>query len=353
MFDLKKLLRSHFLDLKPYASARDEYSGKEGIFLDANENSLGSVISPDYHRYPDPYQRDLKQALSKIKNVPPQHIFLGNGSDEVIDLMIRLFCQPLTDNILLFPPTYGMYSVSARINQVQVKEVQLKPDFQIDISAALKVIDDKTKLIFVCSPNNPTGNSLNEDVIVSLLDQFNGILILDEAYADFSQQESFSRYLTSYPNLVVMQTFSKAWGLAGLRLGMAYASTDIIHYLNKIKPPYNINSSTQALALKAIENEAVKNKYVSELLQQKNWLSQQLNQLDLVEKVHPSDANFLLVRMKQAQKVYHYLIEQKIIVRDRSNVLLCEDSLRITIGTATENQQLLEQLKSFKIPSIA
>jgi histidinol-phosphate aminotransferase len=352
MDKIRQLIRPHILDLKPYSSARDEYSGREGIFLDANENPIGSTAGGGYNRYPDPYQRQLKDRIAKIKKVNEENIFLGNGSDEAIDLLIRLFCQPERDNIIVLPPTYGMYGVSAHINNVTIKEVPLNENFQLDLKAVLSAADKRTKIVFVCTPNNPTGNLIEEKTIISLLEQFNGIVVVDEAYIDFVKDKSMTRYIGKYRNLVVLQTFSKAWGLAGLRLGMAFALEGIIEYLSKIKAPYNVNSSTQELTLKALENEASKNKMVKEIISQRELLVSRLRDMDIAEKIYPSDANFILVKVEEPRKVYQYLLNEKIIVRDRSNVHLCQGCLRITVGTAMENNELTECLKRYPVHQI-
>lgn len=351
MDKIKQLIRPHILNLKPYSSARDEYSGAEGIFLDANENPIGSVAGA-YNRYPDPYQRAIKDKIAGLKGVEARNIFLGNGSDEAIDLLIRLFCQPEKDNVIVFPPTYGMYAVSASINDTGVKEVKLTSDFQINVKAALTAADKRTKIIFVCSPNNPTGNLIDEQSILSLLEQFTGIVVVDEAYIDFAAEKSMLKYLPQYRNLVVLQTFSKAWGMAGLRLGMAFAHEGIIGYLNKIKYPYNVNSGTQELALAALDNEPTKNAMVAEILNQRQRLAREFEELDIAVKVYLSDANFLLVKFEDPQRIYRYLLEEKIIVRDRSNVELCEGCLRITVGTAEENAKLTECLKKYPVPQV-
>lgn len=345
MFELSKLIRPHILKVKPYSTARDEYSGSSGIFLDANENPYGSIADGNYNRYPDPYQIELKRKISDIKSLKIENIFLGNGSDEVIDLLFRLLCKPGEDEVIIMPPTYGMYEVSASINNVGLKKIFLTPDYQIDIDAVLAAIDRNTKIIWICSPNNPTGNSLNPDHIKKILKNFSGIVAIDEAYIDFSPFKSYADQLHHYPNLCVIQTFSKAWGLAALRLGMAFASEELVKYLNIIKPPYNINGLTQATILKAIDNVDLKNKMVNDILNQKKSLTKALKELKVVEKIFPSDANFLLVKVKGGKKVYDYLIEQGVIVRDRSMVKLCEDSLRITIGTEEENDFLIEKLQ--------
>jgi histidinol-phosphate aminotransferase len=353
MFDLKKILRPHILTLTPYASARDEYEGTEGIFLDANENPLGSVTPDAYNRYPDPYQWALKKKLAAIRKVDVKQIFLGNGSDEAIDLLIRATCSPQSDEIILLPPTYGMYEVSASINDVRMVKVPLTPDFQIDLPTILKVINEKSKLIFVCSPNNPTANLLKSEDILTILQHFPGLVVVDEAYIDFAPDHTFVNKLSEFPNLVVMQTFSKAWGLAGLRLGMAFASEEIIQILNKLKSPYNINTLTQELVEHSINTVEAKDQMVAQILQDKQLLKNELSQLPVVQHIYPSDANFLLVKVTEARAMYQHLIEDKIIVRDRSKVILCENCLRITIGTAVENQKLIQRMLTFKVPTEA
>ena len=347
MVDIEKLVRPHILKLKSYSSARDEYSGKEGVFLDANENALGSTSKKLYNRYPDPYQKLLKKSIGRIKNIPSSHIFLGNGSDEIIDLLIRIFCSPIEDSILVMPPTFDMYEVAARINQNEVIKVNLTADYQIDTKSVLEAVQPRTKIIFICSPNNPTGNSMNRESILRILDHYKGIVVIDEAYVDFSSAESFLDVLTRYNNLVVLQTFSKAWGLAGLRLGMGFADNFIIALLNKVKTPYNVNKATQTLALKALKRQNQKDYMVQKLLAERKILRLELSDLDIVEKVYPSDANFLLVKFKNARKVFHYLLDHKVIVRNRSNVVLCEDALRITVGDEDENDILINTLKKY------
>lgn len=345
-FNLNNILRENIAKLKPYTSARDEYSGEGEVFLDANENPLGSATQHHHNRYPDPLQIDLKTEISKIKNVPVEQIFLGNGSDEAIDLVFRAFCNPGKDNVITVPPTYGMYQVLADINDVEVKQVSLTEDYQLDVDGILGAVTENTKVIFICTPNNPTGNSIKSEDIFKILDNFNGIVFVDEAYIDFTSAPSFTNELKNYPNLVVIQTFSKAWGLAAIRLGMAYASEEIIGIFNKVKFPYNISDVTQEAAMEAVKNVAKTEKMVKEVLAQRDVLENELKQLADVEKVYPTDANFLLVKIKEAHQKYNDLIAQKIIVRDRSKVLLCEDSLRITIGTAEENTRLINALKT-------
>lgn len=339
--DINTLVRRNILAMKPYSSARDEFKGEADVYLDANENPYPSP----YNRYPDPLQWKVKEKLAEIKGVKPTQIFLGNGSDEPIDLIIRAFCEPNHDSILITEPTYGMYKVCAEVNAVNVQQVLLTPDFDLDLEAIPNTFDATTKVIFLCSPNNPTGNLLSRDKIVEVLKRFYGLVVIDEAYIDFTKSKSFVQELSKYPNLVVLQTFSKAWGLAGLRLGMCYASEEIIAILNKIKYPYNVNVRTQELAIDALENVYRKDIWVDEILQQRDWLKKQLSGLSLVEKIYPSDANFLLVRVKDAQLTYQNLLDRGIIVRDRSRVNLCYNSLRITVGTPEENQKLIEALK--------
>jgi len=343
-FDVQQLLRDNIRRLTPYSSARDEFTGKALINLDANENSLGSPLTRWYNRYPDPYQHLAKEAISKIKGIPAQNIFIGNGSDECIDLLYRCFCNPGTDNVIICPPTYGMYEVSANINDVEVRKAPLLDDFQLNLAHIETLIDGHTKIIWICSPNNPTGNSINRQDIEMVLNNFNGIVVIDEAYINFSKQKPFIQELPEYPNLVVLQTFSKAWGLAGLRLGLAFASTSIIQVINKVKPPYNISQVAQELVLQAVREVEQVNDMITELVSMRDALSEVLAQMPVVEKVFPSDANFILVKIKEARKVYEFLLSKSIVVRDRSNVLLCNDCLRITIGTEQENTALVDAL---------
>ena len=347
-FDLNKLVRQNIRDLKPYSSARSEYSGTANVFLDANENSYGSPLTKWYNRYPDPLQWELKKKIAAIKNVPAENMLLGNGSDECIDLLIRAFCEPQKDNLIICPPTYGMYEVYGNINNVEVREVPLLPGFQLNLEAIEAAIDENTKLIFICSPNNPTGNSMEREDIEIVLNNFEGLVVIDEAYINYSRHRSFVAELKEYPNLVVMQTFSKAWGLAALRLGINFASDEIVSILNKIKPPYNINQATQELALKALDNLEDVNTMIRDTVKEREELVKELVQLPMVQKVYPSDANFVLAKMDQATQVYDYLKEKGIIVRNRSNVVLCEDCLRITVGTPEQDKQLLKTLKEYK-----
>lgn len=349
MFNLDSLLRDNIRRLVPYSSARDEFTGEARVFIDANENSLGSPLTKWYNRYPDPHQLKVKEAIGRIKGIGVQHIFLGNGSDECIDLLYRAFCVPGRDNVIINPPTYGMYEVSAQINDVEVRRARLLDDFQLDLVHLENLVDEHTKLIWICSPNNPTANSIDRQDIEIVLNNFSGLVVIDEAYINFSRHRSFIQELSDYPNLVVLQTMSKAWGLAGLRLGMAFASEAIIDVYNKVKPPYNIGQATQELALKALDQVEQVNAMIRSLVALREELSRELTGLPLVRMVYPSDANFLLVKMDDARAVYEYLLGRGIVVRDRSKVELCEDCLRITVGTEKENAELVKSLKDWKI----
>ena len=344
MFNLEKLTRDNIKNLVAYSSARDEFTGEAKVFLDANENSLGSPLTKWYNRYPDPHQIAVKAALGTVKGIAAEHIFLGNGSDECIDLLFRCFCNPGKDNVVICPPTYGMYEVSANINDVEIRKAPLLESFQLDLIHLETLVDENTKIIWLCSPNNPTGNSLNREDIETVLNNFKGIVVVDEAYINFAKQKTFTQELSEYPNLVVLQTFSKAWGLAGLRLGMAFASVDIINILNKVKPPYNINQATQDLALKALEEVGQVNDMIKEIVDMREALVAVFSKMPTVEKVYPSDANFLLVKLKNAKKVYEFLLTKGIVLRDRSSVKLCDDCLRITIGTEKENTILVDAM---------
>jgi histidinol-phosphate aminotransferase len=343
-FDLKSILRKNIRNIAPYSTARDEFQGVASVFLDANENPFNT----DVNRYPDPLQQEVKVKVSRIKNVHPHQIFLGNGSDEAIDLIIRAACEPGIDNVVAMKPTYGMYKVAADINNVEYREALLTSNFLLDPLAILDQVDDATKAIFLCSPNNPTGNSLIRQDVNHILNNFNGLVILDEAYIDFSKEESFLTELNNYPNLVVLQTFSKAWGMAGMRLGMAFASQEIIHVLNQIKYPYNVNVLTQQKALEMLDQIENKNKHVQIILNERNKLMIELKRMQLIEEIYPTDANFILVKVNSAKAVYSYLLEKEIIVRDRSKVALCEGCLRITVGTEDENIALLKALSEYK-----
>jgi histidinol-phosphate aminotransferase len=346
-FSLENLLRPHILGIKPYSSARDEYSGKLGVFLDANENPYGSLTGEAFNRYPDPYQLEIKEKLSFIKGVRPTQIFLGNGSDEAIDLLMRAFCVPGKDNIILLPPTYGMYEVSASINDIAVKKVNLTADYQLKPKEILASVDSHTKIIFICSPNNPSGNKMNRHDIQTIITGFDGLVVVDEAYIDFSDEPSFTSELNGYPNLLVMQTFSKAWGMANLRIGMAFASEEIIRILNLIKPPYNISGLTQQKVLESLDQVNKIDDVVQKILKEKDHLSKALEKLPFISHIYPSNANFVLVKMNGARKVYEHLINDLIIVRDRSKVILCEDCLRISVGTREENETLIMELEKY------
>ncbi len=338
--NIKRLVRPNILKMKPYSSARDEFKGVASVFLDANENPYNNSLN----RYPDPLAWAVKTELAKIKNIAPEHIFLGNGSDEVIDVLMRIFCEPRVDNIVTLPPTYGMYQVSADTCDVEVIKVNLNENFQPEIDKILRGANEHSKILFICSPNNPSGNAIDSGAILNLVNNFNGIVVIDEAYADFSKQQSCIDWVTTFPNVVVMQTFSKAWGLAGIRLGMAFSSKEIINLMNKVKPPYNINQLTQQSALDALKNGAEKNKQVAEILAEREILKGRLETLDVVEKVYPSDANFLLVKVAQADALYDYFLKKGIVVRNRNTVVLCDNCLRITIGTPEENEKVVKAL---------
>lgn len=347
MFNADNLVRKNIRALKPYSSARDEFKGEASIFLDANENSLGSPLLKWYNRYPDPMQWQIKEKIAKIKHVDIEQIFLGNGSDEPIDLLFRCFCEPGIDEVIICPPTYGMYEVSANINNISLNRVPLNSDFQLDLPALEDAIKPNTKIIWICSPNNPTGNSIDRQDIEMILNNFDGLVVIDEAYINFARQRSFIMDLNDYPNLVVLQTLSKAWGLAGLRMGMAFSSRDIIAYLNKVKPPYNISQPVQDLVIKALDEIGGVNDMIRILVESRNQLAVALSETSEVMHVYPSDANFLLVKFKNAKAMYAYLLEKGIVLRDRSNVLLCDQCLRITVGTEDENLKLLTAIKGF------
>ncbi len=347
MFNLTDIIRPNVLKMKPYSSARDEFKGEASIFLDANENNLGSLAGENYNRYPDPHQKALKARIAELKDVQPEQIFLGNGSDEAIDLLFRMVCRPGQDTMLHLPPTYGMYEVSANLNDVALEAVQLTPDFQIPVQDLLAKVKPSTKIIFICTPNNPTGNAIDTTSIEEVLRSFNGLVVLDEAYVDFGDSPSWTTRLAEFPNLVVLQTFSKAWGMAGLRLGLAFASAEIISVLDKIKPPYNINEATQELALKALSRTEALKDMVEEIVQERTLLMQTLPTLPTVEKVFPSDANFILVQVQDANGLYRHLLDQGIVVRNRSSLPGCEGCLRISVGTLEENQRLLKAIAEF------
>jgi histidinol-phosphate aminotransferase len=340
---INELLRENIKNMQPYSCARDEFKGEASVYLDANENPYNGP----YNRYPDPLQWKVKEAISKVKNVPVENIFLGNGSDEPIDLLYRAFCEPRRDNVVAIEPTYGMYKVCAAVNDVEYRKVLLNECFDIE---AFKLIDSanlNTKIIWLCSPNNPTGNKLNADEILKVLQWFRGIVVVDEAYIDFSDSQSFSTYIAQYPNLVVLQTLSKAWGNAAIRLGMAFASVGVIEVLNKIKYPYNINILTQEHAKKVLANAAQTTQWVQAILNERTQLIDKLKELALVKHIYPTDANFVLVKVDNANITYNWLVNKGIIVRNRSSVTLCGDCLRITVGTPAETAELIAALKDF------
>jgi histidinol-phosphate aminotransferase len=338
--NIQKLVRKNILNLAPYLSARDEYEGTEGVFLDANENPFGT-----YNRYPDPQQNKLKARLAEIKNVKPSQIFLGNGSDEVIDAAFRILCEPNQDKALTFTPTYGMYEVSANINSVELIKVPLNADFQIDRNSVQPYFADANlKLIFICSPNNPSGNLIQSDDIVFILENFSGIVIIDEAYVDFCSSATFVEKLELYPNLIISQTLSKAWGLAGLRLGIALMNEELLSFYNKVKAPYNISSINQKVALETLNKTIEFQENVKIILDEKAKLIQELQMIKLVKKIYPSNANFLLVEVENANEIYSQLIKQQIIIRNRNSVVA--NCVRITVGTSEENKKLVNALKT-------
>ena len=342
---LNQLVRNNVLKMKPYSSARDEYQGEASVFLDANENPFNTP----YNRYPDPLQWAVKEKIAALKGVRKENILLGNGSDEPIDLLIRAFCDPGKDAITSITPSYGMYEVSAEVNNVEFRKVKLTSDFELDAAELLRIAGDDSKLIYLCSPNNPTGNNLSRKEIYKVLDGFDGLVVIDEAYIDFSSAPSFIHELEKYPNMVVLQTFSKAWGAAAMRLGMAFASPEIIAVLNKIKYPYNINQLTQEYALRLLSEEDKMKEQLVRILKGRTTLERKLRELPCVKKIYPTDANFILVQVTDANGIYNRLVEKGIIVRNRTNVTLCEGCLRITVGTEDENTLLLNELEQIEL----
>ncbi|HHU41564.1 MAG TPA: histidinol-phosphate transaminase [Fermentimonas caenicola] len=334
-FDLRSLVRSNIWELKPYSSARDEFWGDEGIFLDANENPFGNK-----NRYPDPHQRTLKKSLSKIKGISVDNICIGNGSDEIIDLVFRIFCEPQKDSVIICPPTYGMYEVSANINNVNIIKIPLDSNFELNVD---EILSQNAKCLFLCSPNNPTGNSLKN--IEVLMNEFNGIIIVDEAYIDFSDKPSFIGRLSEFPNLIIMQTFSKAWALASARVGIAYADSNIIKLMDKTKPPYNVSRFNQEVALKALSKPKKFERRLKVILEQRDNLLKEFTKISVIKKVFPTDANFILIKVSDADKLYNYLVSNKLIVRNRNSVI--SDCIRITVGTPKENEALIEALKNY------
>jgi histidinol-phosphate aminotransferase len=347
MFDLNKLIRENIKNIKPHFSACENFSGEIKVWLDENENSLGSPLAKRYNRYPDSHQQKLKQEISNIKNVNAENIFSGNGSYECVDLLMRCFCEPKKDNIIFCLPTDNIYETCARINDIEIREAQLLDNFQLDLIHLENLIDENTKLILLCSPNHITGNSLNKNDVEMVLNNFNGIVIVDEAYINFARQKSFLQELKDYENLVVLQTFSHAWGLAGLNAGLAFSNAEIINVLNKIKPPFNINEPTQQLILKALEEVEQVNEMIRELVYMRDALAEVLKQIPVVEKVFDSDANFLLMKIKDAAEVYGFLLSKKIAVQNMDNMKMCENCLRITIGTEKENTLLIDAFADY------
>ena len=344
MKSLEELTRPNIWCLKPYSSARDEYSGKEAtVFLDANENPYNSPNN----RYPDPLQRELKSLVARVKQVDPECVFLGNGSDEAIDLVYRCFARPGVDNVVAIEPTYGMYKVCADVNDVDYRPVMLDDHFQMSASRLLEACDEKTKAVWICSPNNPTGNCMRREEIVSVLERFEGLVVVDEAYSDFSSESPFRLELDSYPNLIVLNTFSKAWGCAAIRLGMAFASPKIVGILNKVKYPYNVNRLTQEEAMQMLHKDYAVRRWISSLLEERTRLVEEFSKLAVCKKVFPTDANFFLTRVTDAKGIYDYLVDRGIIVRNRTNVSLCLNCLRVTVGTRPENDALLTALKEY------
>lgn len=346
-FSIDSLVRDNIRQLVPYSSARDEFSGEARVFLDANENSLGSPLMKWYNRYPDPHQKKLKEAVAAVKQVDPAGIFIGNGSDECIDLLYRCFCRPGVDNVIICPPTYGMYEVSANINDIAVRKVPLGKNLQLDVDGIADAVDEHTKIIWICSPNNPTGNSMHREDIETILNNFKGLVVIDEAYINFSRQRSFIASLGDYANLVVLQTFSKAWGMAALRIGMAFSSPDITSWLDRVKPPYNINLASQEFAIRALEEVGQVNDMIRELVSMREALGEVFSRIPIVEKVYPSDANFLLVKVMEAGRLYRFLLERGIVVRDRSGLPGCGNCLRITVGTEEENTLLIDAIGDY------
>ncbi len=342
-FNLNTLVRDNVKAMKPYSSARDEYvsDGSEMVFLDANENPFENGLN----RYPDPQQRSLKAVIAKQKGINESHILLGNGSDEVLDLLFRAFCQPQKDNVITLPPTYGMYTVLANLNEIEERKVILKPDFQPDVEAILKVVDANSKLLFICSPNNPTANLIAIEKIKQLLEAFQGIVVIDEAYIDFANQSTWVEELSNYPNLIVTQTLSKAYGLAGIRLGLCFASAEIIAILNKIKPPYNVNELTQKAAMERLLDKKGVDEEIKGIIEERKTLIKALKNIDFIKEIYPTEANFVLAKVDDATKRYNELLAKGIVIRNRTTQALCENTLRFTVGTPEENKVLVEVLE--------
>ena len=342
-FDLENIVRENISKMKPYSSARDEYvqSSSDIVFLDANENPFQNGVN----RYPDPKQQSVKELLSDLKGVPTNQILLGNGSDEVLDLIFRAFCEPKEDNVILLPPTYGMYGVLANLNDIEIKEVLLSDTFDLRVEETFEMINQNSKIIFLCSPNNPTANSFSTDKIQQIVKKFKGLVVVDEAYIDFSSKESWLTKLNQYPNLIITQTLSKAFGMAGIRLGICYASKEVVDVLNRIKPPYNVNELTQQKAKKRLLNYEEVEKEVSTILIERTRLEQELKSVTFISKIYPSEANFILIKVDDADKRYSQLIEKGIVIRNRTTQPLCENTLRLTVGTKEENKKLMQALK--------
>jgi histidinol-phosphate aminotransferase len=345
MFNLDSIVRENIKNLAPYSCARDEFKGEARVFLDANENSYGSAIEPKLHRYPDPLQMELKTLVSERKSVAVENIFVGNGSDEAIDLVFRIFCRPGIDNIISIAPSYGMYKVCANVNDIEYREALLNTDYSLNIENIVSRVDDNTKAIFLCSPNNPTGNILNHEKIGELAGEFNGLIIIDEAYIDFANSESFVNKIGSMDNVIVLQTFSKAWGLANLRVGMAFSNPAVIELFNRAKMPYNVNGESQRLAIEALKNYSQYDDKLNKLIEQRRYLENELSKVKGVEKIYKSEANFILIKVKNATNLYTKLSTQGIVVRNRTTQVLCENCIRITVGTEVENRDLLEVVK--------
>ncbi len=349
-FDVNNLVRPNIRRLRPYSSARSEFAQTADVFLDANENAFGSPTATGVNRYPDPLQQDLKKRVAGMNHVAPSQVFVGNGSDEAIDLLLRIFCEPGRDECVICPPTYGMYGVSAEINDVVVNEVPLTSEFQLSVPSILETISPRTKLIFICSPNNPTGNLMKRGDVVTVAEQFNGIVVVDEAYIEYANAPSMIGEIARLPNIVVLRTFSKAWGMAGLRVGLAFGSEPVIELMNRVKPPYNISSMAQQLVVGALDEKKKIDSWIAKTLAERERVRAALAKFPFVKAIYPSDANFILVKVSEANAIYRDLIEQKIVVRDRSSVEFCEGCLRITIGTDRENDRLLDALENYQQP---
>ena len=347
-FDLDKLVRENIRRLAPYSSARHEFAGKAEVFLDANENPFGSPLPQNYNRYPDPRQMAIRRTVAELNGIKPSQVFVGNGSDEAIDLLFRIFCHPGLDDVLICPPTYGMYTVAAAVNDVDVRKANLTADFELDLDRIKNTIGKNTKIVFLCSPNNPTGNSISRVEVLEIADFFSGLVIVDEAYIDFSGEASLVSQLENHLNLVVLQTFSKAWGLAGLRVGLAFANEEIIKLFDMVKPPYNVSQIAQELTLEALHSRSKVAETASRIVRERKILADRLDRFSFVEKIYPSDANFLLVKTHLPNAIYDFLLVEKIVVRNRSNVELCEGCLRITVGTTEENRILLRALEKYE-----